>query len=327
MKTNFMKALAFVGMIAAFAACKKDQGGVTGGEIKLNPTTLTIEEGKTATITAEGIGDVVVDFKSSNDAVASVTSSKNVVTVKGVKAGVATITATYNGKTAEAKVVVTKEIISDFPELKGSSYITIFVDEATTATLADRTVLNLGLNGGSRQFYIWGHDWGGGKTGFGAGVGAGSNRYGVAGGMMALQVICDDDVMWAGAGFCYNIDGAGPDDIVALSNIQDVVEDYDEWYFAVTLRADKKTAVKFNIIGSNTKEDGESGTGSVIYEIPGTEEWDLYETKLSDISGLAFGDFDVNGPNFLTVEIDAEKAGVVEQGAEFAWGSMFIYKK
>ncbi len=72
--------------------------------LTLNKTSIEIKEGSTATITATYKERTVTPkYKSSDTNIATVDSSG---TVKGIKKGNATITATYNGKKATAKVTV-----------------------------------------------------------------------------------------------------------------------------------------------------------------------------------------------------------------------------
>lgn len=72
--------------------------------LTLNKTSIEIKEGSTETITATYKERTVTPkYKSSDTSIATVDSSG---TVKGIKKGNATITATYNGKKATAKVTV-----------------------------------------------------------------------------------------------------------------------------------------------------------------------------------------------------------------------------
>jgi uncharacterized protein YjdB len=87
------------------ATCK-----VTVGYVKLDQTKVTVKKGKTVTLTAtvypSKLEDKSVTWKSSNTAVATVTSKGK---IKGIKAGTATITCTSNatGLKTTCKVTVT----------------------------------------------------------------------------------------------------------------------------------------------------------------------------------------------------------------------------
>ena len=96
------------GKIAALTVDMKPAVHVTG--VSVSPTTLTLEKGKTATLTAtvtpSNATDKSVTWSSSNTSVATVTSAG---VVKGVATGSAKITATTTdgGKTASCSVTVT----------------------------------------------------------------------------------------------------------------------------------------------------------------------------------------------------------------------------
>ena len=116
------------------ATCK-----VTVGYVKLDQTEMIVEKAKTKTLTAtvypSSLSDGSVTWKSSNTAVATVTSTGK---VKGVKAGTATITCTSKatGLKATCKVTVGKVVIgtSEFTIKKSRSailYATVYPSDLT----------------------------------------------------------------------------------------------------------------------------------------------------------------------------------------------------
>ena len=111
----------YSGYSASAAVTVSSAGGGGGGdadvvkEIILNTSTLTVYAGKASSITATAImgdgsaKDVTSSavWSSSNSGVATVDSYGRIT---GVKAGTATITVNYNGKTATCSVVVEEEV-------------------------------------------------------------------------------------------------------------------------------------------------------------------------------------------------------------------------
>lgn len=97
--------------MANFVACKSDDDGddekVAVTSVTLNQSTATVEAGKTVTLTAtvapENATNKTVTWASSNTGIATVDGG----VVTGVAAGEATITATADGKSATATIIVT----------------------------------------------------------------------------------------------------------------------------------------------------------------------------------------------------------------------------
>lgn len=138
-KSLVMFAIALVAIAVSFTACEKDVK-VTG--VSVDPTTLTVEIGKTAPIKATvkptDADDKTVTWKSSDLAIATVTNG-GVVT--GVSTGVATISCTTNdGKfQAATKVTVIDGSINYAPMVIGSytGEITLGEDVVTDAAVID----------------------------------------------------------------------------------------------------------------------------------------------------------------------------------------------
>lgn len=100
-------------LVVPFAACAQDGETDTEQKITLNPTTVSVEEGKEATLTATltGIsGDVTWTVDKADVATVAVknaAATTKVATVTGVAEGTATVTATAGGKSATCAVTVT----------------------------------------------------------------------------------------------------------------------------------------------------------------------------------------------------------------------------
>lgn len=100
------KVIALLLVFAMLFAIPVQAFGATKASIKLNNKTLTITAGKAAVLKATVTGtSKKVTWKSSNTAVATVSTAGKVV---GKKAGKVTISATANGKTAKCTVTIKK---------------------------------------------------------------------------------------------------------------------------------------------------------------------------------------------------------------------------
>ena len=123
---------------------------VTVGSVKLNQAEVTVNKGKTVTLKAtvypSSLTDQSVTWKSSNTAVATVTSAGK---VKGVKAGTATITCTSvaTGLSATCTVTVTstsgsRSMDGDDDELTGLEENVVAVEPFDVYDLSGRKVLH-----------------------------------------------------------------------------------------------------------------------------------------------------------------------------------------
>ena len=131
---------------------------------------------------------------------------------------------------------------------------------------------------------------------------------------MGLCTAINDDNNKSGEG--------AAEDLAALNAIKDHITNYDEWYLAVGLKnATQSAAYDFSLIGSNVG-GVESGKGVLNIAPAATGEWIYKEYKLSEISGLEFGEFTTNGSNILTI-LAAPYMG----GTQLDLGYAFIYKK
>ncbi|MDE7181679.1 MAG: Ig-like domain-containing protein [Clostridia bacterium] len=132
---NFVKFIAVCLICALFAlplaACKTDDGKVTG--VTLSKQTLTLEEGEeatlTATVTPDNATDKTVEWTSSAPSVATVTNGK----VKAVAKGTATITAAVGGKSATCAVTVKSKSVA------GKTYIFSSLTYSFDDTVDDET--------------------------------------------------------------------------------------------------------------------------------------------------------------------------------------------
>ncbi len=95
----------------AFASCSKDDDNPPA--IKFNPSTVSVAVGGTKNVKVAG-GDGIYTAKSSDDKTATVTVDKATITVKGVKAGKATVLVTDSKKvTGSLRITVVDGVVVD----------------------------------------------------------------------------------------------------------------------------------------------------------------------------------------------------------------------
>lgn len=95
----------------AFASCSDDDDNTSA--IKFNPSTVSVAVGGTQKVKVAG-GDGTYTAKSSDDKTATVTVDKATITVKGVKAGKATVLVTDSKKvTGSLSITVVDGVVVD----------------------------------------------------------------------------------------------------------------------------------------------------------------------------------------------------------------------
>ena len=93
----------------AFASCSDDDDNTPA--IKFNPSTVSVAVGGTKNVKVAG-GDGIYTAKSSDDKTATVTVDKATITVKGVKAGKATVLVT-DSKKVTGRITVVDGVVVD----------------------------------------------------------------------------------------------------------------------------------------------------------------------------------------------------------------------
>lgn len=105
------------------------------------------------------------------------------------------------------------------PSLKGSEYVTISLDEFSTAAIQNKIKASYQLDDTNVFFYVWENTYAGGTS-------AGLNFYGEATGWSSLIV---GNVGWSGAGWCVT----NPEYIPAFV---DSSADLSNWYFHIAYK-------------------------------------------------------------------------------------------
>ena len=328
-----MKKLFIIAMAAlAMVACnKKDEPQPT--KLTLNESEISVAVAATFQLTA----NMEVTWSSSNTAIATVSETG---LVAGVAEGEATITAkaVKSNELAVCKVTVTKggvvpppagDSYADFAQLQGSAYYVLFLQEGAMKYLGNKVLYYfgpndhmdeaVGKNQGSRWLYIWNHPAESGGTA------VGTDPFDMAEGWTCIKQVEG----WCAGGLCIgitgdnNVSGEGAaEDLAALSDIQNHITNYDEWYLAIALKNTVQgAAYDFELIGSNM-DNVESGKGKINIAPAATGEWVYIEKKLSEIQGLEFGNFNHNGSNLFTFS-----ANPFLPNTQLDLGYVFIYKK
>ena len=146
----------------AFASCSDDDDNTPA--IKFNPSTVSVAVGGTKNVKVAG-GDGIYTAKSSDDKTATVTVDKATITVKGVKAGKATVLVTDSKKVtgslritvvdgvvvdkAKTSIAVGKEDVGTTPYTAASKD-----DKIATATVKDAKLTIKGVKVGSTTITI-----------------------------------------------------------------------------------------------------------------------------------------------------------------------------
>ena len=290
-------------------------GGTAVTGITMNNTTLSIQEGETATLAAvikplDASGTIT--WSSSDSSVATVDNNG---LVTAVKEGTASIAAAIGTFTAICEVTVTKEVVVvDSETLKGSDYYVIQLDESSYSTISSKVAIDFRPDDANKNLYIW-------ENTFNAGSGAGTNFYGLDQAWISMVV---GNVGWSGAGFNVAA-GFGQID---MTNLLDNPSDY---YLHIGLKTGQASGSYLFILTDGQAEakiaiGGDFDDAGTVFTsfapLTRDNKWNSIEipvTKLNEL-GLYF-----NQP-FQDVNILAVLAGGT-QGTTFDMDAVFFYKK
>ena len=139
----------------AFASCSDDDDNTPA--IKFNPSTVSVAVGGTKNVKVAG-GDGIYTAKSSDDKTATVTVDKATITVKGVKAGKATVLVTDSKKvTGSLRITVVDGVVVDKAKTSiavGKEDVVNISDKIATATVKDAKLTIKGVKVGSTTITI-----------------------------------------------------------------------------------------------------------------------------------------------------------------------------
>ena len=236
-----MKGKMFIWAAAAtvlLASCNKnEETGVQS--VRLDKTTLTVEVGQTAqltaTVTPEGAAEVV--WSSANPETATVDATGMVT---GVAEGNAIIVATAGDKTANCMVQVVAEGQGqggDEPggdpgslhaSLQGSDYYILQLDAINAEKIADKIVADLRPNDQTQFLYVWEETMIAGET-------QGLNFYGEPEGWVSLTV--NSGKTWSGFGYSVGENkDTGEKDFTSLNAMADIMAAPEDYTFHIAFK-------------------------------------------------------------------------------------------
>ena len=275
MKANKFFAIALAALtLVGFNACKNKN---TAEALKLDPTSLSLTVGETATITAT----VAATWTSSADAIATVVPGNDggkTALVTAVAEGNAIISATANGETKTCVVVVNKGGSGPTPSgdgVKGSKIWPVVLDAVTAEKNAALIAGDFRVNDVDNFLYIWAS----GET-YTAGEGVGKNFFGNTEGYVSLVVAAPAG--WSGGGFCVN----NADAITAMQALKAaIVANPDKYFLHIGIKAANAGNHEFYTFGTDATAFN-IGTavvekGSVIGDFARDGEWHEFDVPMA----------------------------------------------
>ena len=328
MKANKFFAIAFAALtMVGLNACKDKNNGGDGNEptkpgqeaeLALDKTSLSLEVGEEATITAT----IEVSFESSNPAAATVTPANDGKSAKvtAVAEGSAIITAKSQGGQAKTCVVAVKKAGGEGgggAQLKGSQIWPIALDGTTSEANASKIVADFRPNDVDQFLYFWDN---GGVTTYNAGTASGLNFYGNGDGYTAMVV---GKLGWAGSGFCLTDKGTGWQAAEALRAA--IVASPDDYFLHLAMKSTDNyshcfymfgsEATKF-VIGSKSVYDG-----PVYKDFARDGSWTEFDIPMSTYASALANTTCAAGVNVFV----ALTEGI--EGAQLNLDAVYFYKK
>ena len=316
MKVNKLFAIALTALtLVGFNACKNKN---TAEALKLDPTSLSLKVGETATITAT----VAATWTSSADAIVTVAPGNDggkTALVTAVAEGNAIISATANGETKTCVVVVNKGGDGPTPSgqgVKGSKIWPIVLDAVTAEKNAALIAGDFRVNDVENFLYIWP----GGES-YVAGDGAGKNFFGNTEGYVSLTVAQWNEA-WSGGGFCVN----NADAITAMLALKaGIVANPDKYFLHIGIKATNAGNHEFYTFGTDATafNIGKAAIekGAVIGDFERDGEWHEFDVPMAQFAS-AVANADVKaGINILCFLSGAQI------GAQLNLDAVYFYEK
>ena len=313
MKANKFFAVALAAL--TLVACNKKDDPQPGEDtLALNPTSLNLEVGDEATVTA----NIEVGFECSNLDVATVLPANDGKSAKvtAVAEGSAVITAKSTGGQVKTCVVAVKKKGGETgAQLKGSQVWPIALDGTTADANASKIVADFRPNDVDQFLYVWENG-----TVYEAGEGKGLNFYGNNDGYTALTVT---NLGWAGAGFCLTADGQGWEAAKALKDA--IVADPDSYFLHLAIKSTDNYSHCFYFMGSEATKFvlGSKSVydGPVYKDFTRDGSWQEFDIPMSAYASALANQAVAAGVNVFVVLTE----GV--QGAQLNLDAVYFYKK
>ena len=326
MKANKFFAIAFAALtMVGLNACKENNGGGSDepsnpdqeAELALDKTSLSLEVGEEATITAT----IEVSFESSNPAAATVTPANDGKSAKvtAVAEGNAVITAKSQGGQAKTCVVAVKKAGGEGggAQLKGSQIWPIALDGTTADANASKIVADFRPNDVDQFLYFWDNA---GVTTYNAGTASGLNFYGNGDGYTAMVV---GNLGWAGAGFCLTDKGTGWQAAEALRAA--IVANPDDYFLHLAIKSTDNYSHCFYMFGSEATKFvlGKNAVydGPIYNDFTRDGSWAEFDIPMSAYASALANTTCAAGVNVFV----ALTEGVA--GAQLNLDAVYFYKK
>jgi len=314
MKANKIFAIALAALtLVGFSACDNKEQPQS---LKLDPTSVTLKVGETATITAT----VAATWASNKEAVATVAPGNDgglTAKVTAVAEGSAIISATANGETKTCVVLVEKgEDPSGGKTIEAKRIWPVILDGVTSEKYASLIAGDFRPNGNDNNLWIWAD----GET-YAAGEGTGKNFFGNTEGYMALTVAAPAG--WSGAGF--NV--ANAESVAAVKALQAAIAaDPDKFFLHIGIKAANAGNHQFYVFNG---EEGRSfnigaaavGAGPVVGDFPRDGEWYEFDVPMAQFATAIAGQTIGNDLNILCFLSGSQV------GAQLNLDAIYFYEK
>lgn len=315
MKANKFFAVALAALtLVGFNACKQNEQPEA---LKLDPTSVTLKVGETATITANV---AVTSWASNNEAVATVVPGNDgglTAMVTAVAEGNAIISATANGETKTCVVLVEQGGSQGGDKtIEAKRIWPVILDAVTAEKNASIIAGDFRVNDVDNFLYIWP----GGES-YAAGEGTGKNFFGNTEGYVALTVAQWAEA-WSGLGFCIN----NADAITAMQALKEaVVANPDKYFLHMGIKATNAGNHQFYTFGT-AETSFNIGTaaiekGVVIGDFERDGEWHEFNVPLAQFASAIAGSDVKAGINILCALSGAQI------GAQLNLDAVYFYEK